>query len=90
MTGYNSRAWHRYFDGVIKAQGGVPCSRCRGVIRPGDTYHVDHLVEQARGGGSTHDNLWPCHPRCNTRAGQALGQERRRIRKNYEQGIRKW
>jgi 5-methylcytosine-specific restriction endonuclease McrA len=87
MTDYNSRAWHRYFDRLIAAQGGVRCSRCPGFIGPGDPYHVDHLVEAVRGGTSTAENLWPCHPRCNMRAGSNLGRARKQARRSADSGF---
>ena len=57
--------------------GGVPCRRCKGVLREGMAWDLGHLVPMAQGGALTSDNVWPEHPRCNRKAGQQLSVQKR-------------
>jgi 5-methylcytosine-specific restriction endonuclease McrA len=67
-----------------------PCTRCGRPVEAGMLWHVDHLLEQALGGGHDRANLGPAHARCNTRAGALLAQARRRGRARVAKGIRPW
>jgi 5-methylcytosine-specific restriction endonuclease McrA len=68
----------------------APCTRCGRPVTPGMLWHVDHLLEQALGGGHDQANLGPAHARCNMSAGQALAQSRRRARARVVRGIKPW
>jgi 5-methylcytosine-specific restriction endonuclease McrA len=43
------------------------CAYCKSKV--GRSYHVDHIIPLARGGGNGKDNLQICCPKCNLRKG---------------------
>lgn len=95
---HRSREWLTFsrqqrknvWDPRIKAAG-VPCRRCRGVIRVGTRYHLGHIVD-VRLGGALADpaNVWPEHVRCNTQAGAQLGHAIRYAAKRRDQREPGW
>jgi 5-methylcytosine-specific restriction endonuclease McrA len=63
------KAWQTRIDA-----SGVPCRRCRGVIRKGTAWHLGHIIDVRLGGALTDPaNVWPEHVRCNTQSGAMLG-----------------
>ncbi|WP_082141230.1 HNH endonuclease signature motif containing protein [Cellulosimicrobium funkei] len=76
-VGYDVRRLRAHWAARLAA-GPLPCSKCGGPVTA-DNFHVDHLVPRSKGGAPNDvNNTWPSHPRCNMRAGQALGQQSRR------------
>ena len=57
--------------------GGVPCRRCKGVLRTGMRWDLGHIIPMSAGGPLSSSNVWPEHPRCNRSAGQALSVKAR-------------
>lgn len=74
QRGYGSAAWRRTRLAVIARDGGV-CQLCGELIvsPDGRDYHVDHIVEKARGGTDEITNLRLCHRSCHARR-HALGR----------------
>lgn len=68
----------------------LPCTRCGRTVEPGMLWHVDHLLEQALGGGHDRANLGVAHAGCNMRAGGQLAAARRRGRALVSKGIKPW
>src|SRR4051794_13966257 len=69
-----TKGWKRLRDEWrlrIDSQGGVACWRCGQLIKPGQQFHVGHLVDRALGGDES--QLAPEHVRCSTSAGAELG-----------------
>lgn len=72
----STRAWRR-LRAAVGATLPRPCTRCGVTIRPGDPWHLDHVV--ARVDGGTDDNVGPAHPVCNMRAGQTASRRLRPV-----------
>lgn len=64
---------------VVRA-GGAVCSKCGLPIADGAAFDLDHIMPVATHPELRHEvsNHAPAHPSCNRRAGQALGQQRRK------------
>ncbi|MFZ4843022.1 HNH endonuclease [Mycetocola saprophilus] len=61
---------------IIERTLPAPCVNvCQlgGVVYPGQTWHVGHIIDKSRGGPDTLDNLGPSHAKCNTSDGGKLG-----------------
>lgn len=88
MTGYHAGAeWARFVrmaKPIIKASLPAPCvNRCGRLVHDGQTWHVGHLPGHDH--ALTHERpslqtVGPAHARCNTQAGQKLGQQLRQKR----------
>ena len=74
-----TKGWKRLRDEWrlrIDSQGGVICWRCAQLIRPGQRFHLGHVVDRALGGDES--QLAPEHVLCSTSAGGELSVMLRR------------
>ena len=69
------------FSAVI-AQGGAVCAICHRVIRPGQRWDVEHIVNRDTNPELTYEksNLTVAHRACNRAAGARYGNGKRRKR----------
>lgn len=40
------------------------CYLCEGIIRPGDTWEIEHILPVGLGGDNSEENLRPAHTKC--------------------------
>lgn len=73
MTGYSSEH-HRIRAALLPYWIGRPCVRCGLVMGDPSDMHLDHTDDRA-------GYIGFAHARCNTKAGAALGHQRKRERK---------
>lgn len=80
-SGYNSRDARKYWTARLP----LPCSRCGVVVDGRSPWDVDHVYGLAAGGPANDPQTqWPAHASCNRRAGQQVGQQTVRSRKNAD------
>jgi 5-methylcytosine-specific restriction endonuclease McrA len=83
-------AFTRKVRPIIEANLPAACIRCGGVIRPGDRWHVGHIIDDALGGELSMSNVGPEHARCNTSAGGKLGASIQAGRRSRAASFPKW
>lgn len=76
----DSKAPPRVRQRIFDAHDGT-CHICDLSIKPGETWHLDHMLALIAGGENAEHNLAPAHTHCNLAKGQRESAEKSKIAK---------
>lgn len=72
-TAYKLKKARPHIDAILPAPCvNQPC-KLGGIVHPGQTYDVGHIIDKAAGGADVLSNFGPAHPGCNRRDGGKIG-----------------
>lgn len=75
MSDPRRNSTHRAIRAAVARTLPAPCTVCRLVVKPTDSWHLDHITPLTHGGTTSLANCGPAHSSCNLRKGaQFVGQ----------------